>query len=522
MNLYKNQRIDFSKNNVLLKYCNGLQKACLCAILAMTMVCCRQSKKDNSILTQTEALADLTQFEQLLALNSSYAQIANDDYKTKIKAIRTAIEVKERIPIIFLARRMADVMSSITDRHASVRNQSKNQPVCGTCRLRLPFVAKRLGDKIVALKPLENSDASVNQYRYLDKNHPFIKSVAGISIPELEWLSLDRKAPKYARLSRIAKMELRYIGAFYDMYKGTPIKKNIKVVLTNGTDDKELQVTLTERRINDDANVDAYMDAIKDDLKAQQYDKAIRVLSGNVGYIALPRMRMYKGLKKRIIKAFDEFKNTKALIIDVRYNPGGQRSLLQLIAPYVIDPKDSPWVANVAYLRSNNKVLSKEETASMEGRYLYPYEHFNASERSAIDEFNRDFAPKVHFDDQLFSKPHYMVLRSGSKFYDKPVYVLVNEFCFSAATVFTTALKGLPNVKIAGVTPDGSSGNSRKFYLKNTNIRVKVSTMVSLQRSGLTLDGNGIVPDIFIDEDEAQVQGKSDTQLNKLLNYINQ
>ena len=53
-----------------------------------------------------------------------------------------------------------------------------------------------------------------------------------------------------------------------------------------------------------------------------------------------------------------------------------------------------------------------------------------------------------------------------------------------------------------GVTTDGSSDNSIKLYLKNSNIRVRVSSMLSFQRNGKTLDGKGTTLDIFIPEDE--------------------
>ena len=45
--------------------------------------------------------------------------------------------------------------------------------------------------------------------------------------------------------------------------------------------------------------------------------------------------------------------------------------------------------------------------------------------------------------------------------------------------------------------------------------------MLSFQRNGKTLDGNGTIPDVRIEMDETQVFGKKDTQLERLLNYIN-
>ena len=159
----------------------------------------------------------------------------------------------------------------------------------------------------------------------------------------------------------------------------------------------------------------------------------------------------------------------------------------------------------------------------MSSRYLYSYnsEKLTASDRNAIDHFNKNFQHQKPFDNSKFSNSFYKVLNNGKEQYTKPVYVLVNEKSFSAATIFTSVFKGLPNVIIVGETTDGSSGNSRKFYLKNSNIRIKVSTILSFQRNGKTLDGNGTVPDIVIPADEVQVLKGFDNQLSKLIEIIN-
>jgi C-terminal processing protease CtpA/Prc len=197
------------------------------------------------------------------------------------------------------------------------------------------------------------------------------------------------------------------------------------------------------------------------------------------------------------------------------------RDILQTVASYVVQSAQTPWVANVAYLRTDKPLNTKE--ASMSSRYLYPYhsEKFTDTDRNAIDQFNKSFQLQKTVDPSKFSSPFYMVLHQGDQSYPQPLYLLVNESSFSAATVFTSAFKGLPNVKIVGETTDGSSGNSRELYLNNSNIRVKVSTMLSFQRNGKTLDGNGTLPDIIIPENEAQVLKGVDGQLIKLIEMIN-
>ena len=80
----------------------------------------------------------------------------------------------------------------------------------------------------------------------------------------------------------------------------------------------------------------------------------------------------------------------------------------------------------------------------------------------------------------------------------------------------------LPNIKIVGVNTDGSSGNSERFELSNTEFRGKISTMVSFQKDGQILDGIGTKPDIIIERNLDQIFLKEDYQLNKLIEIIKQ
>ena len=96
----------------------------------------------------------------------------------------------------------------------------------------------------------------------------------------------------------------------------------------------------------------------------------------------------------------------------------------------------------------------------------------------------------------------------------------MNERSFSAASVMAAVFKGLDNVHLVGMTTDGSSGRSLDFDLPNSKIKLKVSTMLSFQRNGKTLDGNGTEPDLVIEPTLDDVLGKKDTQLEQLLEHI--
>ena len=103
---------------------------------------------------------------------------------------------------------------------------------------------------------------------------------------------------------------------------------------------------------------------------------------------------------------------------------------------------------------------------------------------------------------------------------EAPIYILINERTFSAASVFAGALKGAPNITLVGVRSDGSSGLSKKYRLPHSQIEVKLSTMLSFQRDGHLFDGNGTGPDLVVERSLDQIMGKEDFQLNYLLDKI--
>jgi C-terminal processing protease CtpA/Prc len=130
-------------------------------------------------------------------------------------------------------------------------------------------------------------------------------------------------------------------------------------------------------------------------------------------------------------------------------------------------------------------------------------------------------------DSTKFSAYYFHVLNgkklSENKYhYNKPIYILANERSFSAASILVSVFKELPNIKIVGINTDGSSGNSKRFELPNSELRGKISTMVSFQKNGTILDGIGTAPDIEIERNIDQIFLKEDYQLVELIERIKQ
>jgi hypothetical protein len=468
-----------------------------------------------------EANADLRQFEAILKSNSSYIQLSSFNYQLAIRKMADSIRSDNKaVDIDKLTNEIGKMMSEIGDRHSSVKNESFQQLNHKTYNLRLPFGLATLNGKIIGLE----KNVTGEDYKYYHDSHPYLKSINGIAIETLVNTCnyRDKKAPEATRFSRGAKAIQKYGQLLFENNLECP--DSITATFSDGNAEKMETFGLTTANMGYSSKLLQAHHSNSDQMSKGSFKGLSKILAQNIGYINIPEMYDYdeaEGLEGFIKNAFKSFSNTKALIIDIRNNPGGGREILQTFAPYIVQAKQSPWVANVAYLRTDKEVIGDEE--SMSSRYLYRYdaEKLSDNDRKAIDQFSKDLNLQKSVAHLKFSSPFYMVLHSGKESYLQPVFILVNEETFSAASIFASAFKSLPNVKIVGQTTDGSSGNSRILYLKHSNIRINISTMLSFQRNGKTLDGNGTIPDIFIQADNKQVLMGYDSQLNNLIKIIN-
>lgn len=486
----------------------------------------RDIEKANSMIPPasqkipvTEALADLNQFEEILTATSSYSQLSTYDYRTAIKEIADSIRNENtQFSIDQLTKAIGKILSEIGDRHSSVKNDVFDKKNHHTYNLKLPFAVAALNGKLIGLKKNPNNE----NYNYYYHSFPYIKSIHGIATETLiDNNYRDKKAPLPSKLSRGSAAIQKFGSLLFDHNIKCP--DSVKVVFSNGSNEKTEIFQLTTVNNGYVSKLVQDHEINRDMMSKSNFNGLSKILAYNIGYINIPEMFHYDevtGLENFIKETFKSYSNTKALIIDIRNNPGGGREILQTFAAYIIQAAQSPWVANVAYLRNNQNIDGDEK--SMSDRYLYSYssDKFSANDRKTINHFIENFKTEKQVYYAKFSKPFYMLLRSGSKPYTQPVYILVNEQSFSAASVFASAFKGLQNVKIVGETTDGSSGNSESIYLKNSNIKINISTMLSFQRNGKTLDGNGTIPDIIIKADENQVLKGNDSQLNKLVKLI--
>lgn len=465
----------------------------------------------NSLFAQTisrsEAIEDLNQLESILLKESSYLYSKGFEPEKELTILKESLPSEVEVESLYYE--LMKLIGKIGDRHARVKLPGLPKDSLG-----LPFVLATLDKKIVVLK---KKDEDKQSYQLYHEKFPYLESIQGISadslVERLAWAyrhAPDNSRHQYFTRSRNMKSLLMMIT---DYKEGEPLKFE----LTNGKKSRSFEDEMKEepQRWNDDN----YNPSFK------RSEELLTMIEDEIGYISLPMMISKFGSNASFFDSLkvhmNRIKDSKSLIIDIRNNPGGTRDFLMMLAPYFISPEASPWVANVAKIRSDQ--LISEDMGSMEGRYLFNSrsKHFDDKDREAISSFMATFQAKWDYDQQRFSDYFFLVLshRLGTDhyYYDKPVYVLVNERSFSAASVFTTALKGMGNIQIAGICTDGSSGRSRKFDLKHSKINLKLSSMISFQRNGTTLDTYGTEPDIRIPKNMDQILGLKDHQLSELV-----
>ena len=480
-------------------------------------------KAQNKWLTKKQATEDIEFLTKTLNEKSSYAYLNgydfNKDFEVYLNSFQDSTKLEDFGMFISIT------LAKIGDRHSSlnkIRGFDLNES------LFLPFVFAPLQGKVVLLDRDRNQELKIGYPDY-----PYLTKIDGMPIDDFlqKTRPEDIKAPKATQFT-YAVRDIRDIQKNYILLD-KPLSKEIELTLSDPTfkNDTSLIVSTIDKserqRPWDDKFEMEYLFVKEEDYNQTEIIEKLFTLENSVAYIKIPAM-VEKEEAPQLFEKVNSFMReipaeSKALIIDVRANMGGTRDLMYEFAKYLVHP-DSVYIVNASRQRGPLP-LPEEYIESLHGRFLYSYSELNNREQNKATEFLKSFKPIYELDDQKYSE-YYFGLFNGGKlakpgfYYEKPVYILANEKTFSAASVFVSAFKGLPNVKIVGVTTDGSSGNSEWIDLPNSELFGKISTMVSFQKNGTILDGYGTEPDITIEREMDQILGNSDSQLEKLRNII--
>ncbi len=200
--------------------------------------------------------------------------------------------------------------------------------------------------------------------------------------------------------------------------------------------------------------------------------------NGKVGYLRFTRSFSNRAflhvsfLNKRLEKIFRTFKDLDALVIDVRFNEGGDNSFVKKIAGrFVAEKQLSFYVQN----RKNGSFGPLKE------KYIYP--------------------------------------TGKTQFLNKPVAVLTNDKTLSAGDLFTLILSQLPNVTLIGEPSNGSYSDLSGKNLPNGWL-VTWSHQRYLSLEKVNYEGEGTPVDLEVKNTLEDVTKKSDSVLLKALEYL--
>ncbi len=217
----------------------------------------------------------------------------------------------------------------------------------------------------------------------------------------------------------------------------------------------------------------------------EYFEKGIEVLSGgvfayswlpdNIGYFHFNSFGNRVESSRAIDKIIDEFRDSKAIIVDVRRNGGGDDRVGKLIADRFADSKK-------LYMTTEVRNGSNHD----------------------------DFNPKKYW----YTEP------DGILQFTKPVVLLTDRTSISAAENFTLAMRNLPNVTVVGDFTSGCFADVKRGRLPN-GWMFSLAYNLFLDSNGFCWEGIGIPPDIRQNFTFKEIENGIDKILELAIDLIN-
>jgi hypothetical protein len=178
-------------------------------------------------------------------------------------------------------------------------------------------------------------------------------------------------------------------------------------------------------------------------------------LDGNVGYLDVRRVAMPTNAGPAITAAMELVAGTYALILDLRYNGGGSPEGVLYWCSYLLDEK--PIHLNDIY-------------------------HADSGETR-----------------QFWTLPYL----PGTRYVDRPVYVLISGRTFSGGEEFCYNLQALGRAELIGETTGGGAHPTRPFPVSRA-VHIGIPFARSINPiTGTNWQGTGVIPDVAVPEAEA-------------------
>jgi C-terminal processing protease CtpA/Prc len=387
------------------------------------------------------------------------------------------------------------LIGRLQDSHSQVR--SPDGVVPGRAVGELPFLLTALDGQVVAV-----ADCACG---LLMPDFPSLRSINGLPVDSLIALAGVRfrgHSPQ-RHLSRA----LEAIGRIHEVLAraGKPADSVLVVTLAGARGDTILSLRTARRRPAPPAQTSVTAEGL-----------------GPMAVLRIPRMFSVDDPRQEIgvqfVRAALEsrtFRESRAVIIDVRGNRGGTRDILELVVPFFVG---SPLVYNIADLRGDTTGARERGLLDPDERTLDPAAR--GALRAAIDSF-RPRTSGVALPDRRHLRGAVILPSAATmSLAGKLTVVLMDEGSYSATDVFLGAMRHAPNVTLMGTPSAGGSGRARTYVLPHSRVAVTVSTMASYQPDGTPFDGVGIVPDIVVPRTMQALVSGHDNQFAEAVRHL--
>jgi len=193
-----------------------------------------------------------------------------------------------------------------------------------------------------------------------------------------------------------------------------------------------------------------------------------------IGWIMIPK---WSGadLPDKFDDVMEQMRNTRGLILDVRWNSGGDSELAKFIAARFVDTK----------------------------RIYSYYRYRNGPNRTDLTEkIEQTLSPR------------------GPWRYNRPVILMMGQGCFSACESFCAMMAACPNVTTMGDHTRGSTGFPIPFKLEG-GIEIYIPQWIAYLPDGQVIDGPGVPPDVPFVSKLSSFTNDQDELLSMALERLN-
>jgi len=441
--------------------------------------------------------ADLDYLEHLLTKCFAYLELRPVDYRAALDAIRLSLE--DETPVNTFAIRVTKLISLFCDGHAHVQHSVP------------PGYASWLAGSYKGRTYLCNTSGK----SFLDPEHPYVVEIDGKPIDE--WM----KAAGYLVVKESPQWHLR--GALEMLSHVTYLRAELGLP---DDDSINLKLESDDRKKKKDVKVSRQMRPVR---RAEFPHGETRRI-GDFGYLRLSRMTSSQSVLDDLDDWMAKFRDTKGLIMDLRGNTGGTKSILHTLFPYFMKPGAPMRIVEMSTYRLP-MALPKPNPggfgmSTMSGQSVGSSFWKTDAERKQVADFIKGFKTEWKLPEGKFTEWHAMGLDAKvnpkAYYYDRPLIVLQDSSTFSAGDIFAGAFEEHPNTTQIGMPTGGGNGKMDDYTLPNSKLGIVLCWSAKFRANGKLYDGTGIAPDVQMEATPQDLFGETDTVLDAAVKKLHE